>query len=889
MDDNAGLDRLTIALMNCLSNRVPAPTQQEIEVAAAILAPICSYSGEISHAVEQTLHIIDSRMGLGNSLIEKEAAHDTDWPRGRDDIDWTYSENYARHLKLGGWSEVVVSSLGDVTHNILGLLQNPLDEGTWGRRGLVIGHVQSGKTANYIGLITKAADAGYKFIVAISGIHNNLRRQTQERIDEGFVGRSSDPDNRVSVGVGNLGREHPNPVSLTTIYEDFQKKTATVLQGGLSDFSKPVVIVIKKNVSTLARLQEWLRDFNTRGQGGRIEDVPMLMIDDEADNASINTSKPNLDPTKTNRLLREILQLFKKSCYVGYTATPFANIFIDPDSYSDALEDLFPKDFICCLDAPTSYFGAEKVFLDEDTSERTIRAINDAEDYLPLKHVKDHDIVALPPSLLGAVNVFCIARAIRMLRGQSHKHCSMLVNISRFVAVQNTVKTMLGIHIKAMSEAVRANYAMPGDAPLRNQYLAALKQAFDQEYSESNETWDQVRTVLFDAVDSFRLYVVNSKSDEALDYKKYDDGLTAIVVGGLSLSRGVTLEGLTVSYMYRNTKMYDTLLQMGRWFGFKPGFEDLCRVWLSEESIDWYSHIAEVTEELRQQVKQMRRDGLSPRDFGLFVRAHPETLTVTALNKMQNAEKKTVKVNLTGKLEEMCALPKDEDIHERNRKCVDELFQHISVGSETKLINTAKGKHVSGVSVNDVEEFISQFRVHKHQVYKKDLTMKYLREISELHPIVDVIFISPERNREEDDKRLQTDQVRSVARDNEGNIKVPDYEPGWFTIKSRVASRGDEKLGLSSEKIAEVVAENDKPVDFHYRVKRNKPLLMIHSLTLKSRDEILAEEVPTFGLSFPSGLYGKAVDFIVNKVWLERFEGECVDDPDKEDDYDPDS
>ena len=887
MNDGTGLENLTSALILRLGEIEPAPARPEIEETASALAAIFRYDGDLSPAVEQALYSIDQRMGSGVSLINKEAAHDSDWPENRDDVSWTYSSHYSQHLKQGGWGDTIVSSLDGVTHKILGLLQDPNIEEAWDRRGLVIGHVQSGKTANYAGLIAKAADTGYKFIVVIAGIHNNLRKQTQERIDEGFVGRSSDPDNRELVGVGTLGKKHPHPVSLTTISADFNKKTANQQQFGLTDLNKPFVIVIKKNVSTLARLREWLIDFNTRGQGGRISDVPMLMIDDEADNASINTSKPDLDPTKTNRLLREILQLFTKSCYVGYTATPFANIFIDPDSYADALEDLFPKDFIYCLDAPTSYFGAEKVFIDEGTSEQATRSIIDAEDYLPLKHKKDHDIIALPPSLLEDVRVFCVARAIRMLRGQSHKHCSMLVNVSRFVAAQNTVKTMLGIHIKAITEAVRANYAMPGNAPLRNPYMAALKQSFDQEYSDGKESWDQVRKVLFDAVDSVRLYVVNSKSDEALNYKKYEDGLTAIAVGGLSLSRGMTLEGLTVSYMYRNTKMYDTLLQMGRWFGFRPGFEDLCRVWLSEESIDWYSHITEVTEELRQQVKQMRRDDLSPRDFGLFVRNHPETLTVTALNKMQNAETRTFKVNLSGKLEEMYALPKEEGIHERNRKCVSELFQRISAGSETNLINTGKGKYVPGVPVREVEKFLSEFRVHKHQADKKSMALKYLREISEFHPAADVIFISPERGREANDKRLQTDQVRSVARGNQGEIKIPSLEAGWFTIKSRVASRGDEKLGLSSEKIAEVKSENEKPVDCHYRAKRNRPLLMVHSLTLKNRDEIVAKEVPTFGLSFPDGFYHTTVDFVVNKVWLNnQFEADRFDDPGEEDDYD---
>ena len=303
--------------------------------------------------------------------------------------------------------------------------------------------MQSGKTANYTGLIARAADAGYKFIVVIAGIHNNLRKQTQERIDEAFIGRSSDPEDRRIIGVG-LDHGYPHPVTLTNINEDFNKNTATKSGWKINDFSKPIILIIKKNVTTLSALHKWLKDLNAKGDG-RISDVPMLLIDDEADNASINTNKEDLDPTRTNAMIRRILRLFAKSCYVGYTATPSpisSSIRMPIDD--DVRDELFPRDFIYCLDAPTTYFGAEKVFLDEETSQSIVRA------YRRLRRFHSSHPQArptrsteLPPSLYRALDEFIVARAIRNLRGQTNKHCSMMINVSRFVPVQKAVRDFL--------------------------------------------------------------------------------------------------------------------------------------------------------------------------------------------------------------------------------------------------------------------------------------------------------------------------------------------------------------------------------------------------------------------------------------------------------------
>lgn len=863
----------TSSLITALSTMKTPPTKEVVKEKARQLAILFDYQGTLDGVIDEVLVALDTRMGAGVSLVDIDADHDDDWVYKRPDIRWRYSDAYEKFLKSERWHPNVVQSLSDVGTKILGHLQDPTSDGAWDRRGLVIGHVQSGKTANYIALLAKAADAGYKFIVVIAGVHNNLRKQTQERIDEGFVGRSSDPANRMLIGVG-LEAEYPHPATLTNIKDDFNKKTANQSGWQINDFSKPIVLVIKKHVSTLKSLYKWLKDMNVRGEG-RIADVPMLMIDDEADNASINTNVADLDPTLTNALIRKILGLFAKSSYVGYTATPFANIFINPDAYApEVYDELFPRDFIYCLDAPNTYFGPETVFLDEETSDKILEPITDCEEYLPICHKKNHDIQELPPSLYLAINQFIVARAIRNLRGHVNKHCSMMVNVSRFVHIQKSVNSFISLYEKKLRDAVKANYAMPDMVADKNIYMLSLKDAFNKDFPNCGFDWQEVKSKLYSVFESLRLFVVNSKSDEILDYKKYEKdgyGLTAIVVGGLSLSRGLTIEGLCVSYIYRNTRMYDTLMQMGRWFGYRTGYEDLCRVHLSSDSITWYGHIADVSEELRRQVKRMRRDGMSPKQFGLYVQAHPDRLLITAANKMRTGERVIVRQNFSGRLLESYILPSDKLINTANENLIAEFLKH---GFEPKEVGpTGKGLALKNVPVDQIEKFLTLFKTHNDFVERKNDVINYLQTIADKYPYGDVLLISNNKD---------ATGLPLVAQDRKSATAI---EHGWRLSKDRVASRGDEKLGLTDPEKdqAKNNAKEDgkEPSDIHYRQIRNKPLLMIHILELGG-----INRVPAFGVSFPLGLYQTEIEVVANTVWINHMQGTSTGILEEEDDFD---
>ncbi len=851
-------NKIVSLLISVMEKHPSTPSTSDIRAIGEQLAKTFCFDGNLDPLIRRAETAITTTMEAGVSLTRPDSHHDTDWVhRRQEDIKWTYTNGYFEHLASCEWSDRMCQSLRDVSEIILGLLRDPTSDGTWDRRGLVIGSVQSGKTANYLALIARAADAGYKFIIVIAGIQNALRSQTQQRIDEGFVGRHS--ESKKPIGVGKAVSQFPHPATLTTVSDDFTKQIARQSTYKLTDFRKPIILVIKKNVNVLKFLYGWLKDMNARG-GDQIETAPMLLIDDEADHASINTNDPNLDPTKTNQLIRKILSLFAKSSFVGYTATPFANIFIPEDK-----DDLFPRDFIHCLYPPTSYFGPEKVFLEENSSFTV--PIKDCEDVLPLSHKKNHEIYELPASLYKAINEFIVARAIRNLRGHEAHHCSMMINVSRFVNVQKNVRDLVSIYLRNLKAAVSANYKMPDFVSSRDTYMKNLKEAYEKVYPSCGSSWEEVKAVLHAAATCVRLFLINSKSSEKLDYRKYESngaGLTAIAIGGLSLSRGLTLDGLCVSYIYRSTRMYDTLMQMGRWFGYHIGYEDLCRIHLSRDAISWYSYIANAASELVEQVWEMALQDKTPRDFGLYVRSHPDRLLITSPRKMQHGKKISLRHNYGGRPIEFAVLPLDPSKNSKNEKLITDTWGKEKLQPAKRPgKETSKGWIVRHVPVERIERFLVQFITHETLEYKKEGVIEYLRAKSDLYRTCDVVLVSVG----EEDK---TKPLHLGAQERASKDGIKDDQ--WVIRKHRVTSRGDEGLGLSEKQALEAQerAKPRPPSDIHYRTVRKRPLLMIHVLTGKTGSILENERIPTIGMSFPPDDYTTEVEVVANPVYLQQ-------------------
>ena len=500
---------------------------------------------------------------------------------------WNRLNNF--YMSGGQLPPSVVSVLDNVTDEVLDYCGDPADQGSWGRRGMVMGHVQSGKTTNYAALICKAADAGYKVIILLAGITNSLRAQTQERLDETFIGKVSvfNPTVQTELPITSFGTGR-FPAYGTSRDNDFSKTAASTYGVTLAALKEPIIFVTKKNKSTLERLRDWLKDQNR----GAIITEPLLLIDDEADNASINTSADPEKATAINRAIRETLALFQRSSYVGYTATPFANIFIDPATADDMLkDDLFPRNFIKALDPPSNYVGASRVFAaDGGLTSSMVRVVRDYQDVLPLKHKRDHDLFLLPSSMKEAIRVFLMTRAIRWLRGQANSHCSMMINASRFNDVQDGINGLVYSYLVDVRNSVAVNGGLPVSR-ISDENVRDLSEDFRREFGGAGCSFGQVLKVLSEAISTVSVVTVNMRGG-TLDYsRRKDGGLHVIAIGGLALSRGLTLEGLTVSYILRNTAASDTLMQMARWFGYRPDYEDICRVYLPESSLDHYEYI----------------------------------------------------------------------------------------------------------------------------------------------------------------------------------------------------------------------------------------------------------------------------------------------------------
>lgn len=827
-------------------------------------------------SAERLAREIESRFDIQMTLGAVVTEGFVEWyPAAKAGITPYYWDRYRLLLEQKDFPPNVLSSLDQVTDRLVGLLQNPEKEGESDRRGMVVGHVQSGKTANYTGLICKAADAGYKLIVVIAGIHNNLRNQTQQRIDEGFIGRDSSKPNKPPIGVSRFSSTK-TPITLTNATSDFNTRIAEAAGMEISALNVPLVLVIKKNPSTLRNLTNWLRAYNT-GWARSLVDAPMLLIDDEADNASINTSRDPDRATRINQQIRELLNLFKRKCYVGYTATPFANIFIDPDARTGELEsDLFPRDFVVTLDPPTNYFGAERIF--RDGGDEYLRPIEDHDAYLPIGHKKTWIVEDLPESLREAVRTFVLARTIRVLRGQGASHCSMLINASYLTAVQTQIRNLIHDYLARLERAIRHDGAKDEPAALRNEHIAALHATFEREYDGLEFGWPTVQSRLLEGAASIRVEEVNSTASGSLAYDASKEaGLHVIAVGGYSLSRGLTLEGLTVSYFLRNSMMYDTLLQMGRWFGYRPGYQDLCRIWMPLEAQGWYEHISDSIDELRDELRTMERAKLTPRDFGLRVRTHPDTLIVTARNKMGTAQVVPVKIGLSNSFIETHTLRRGLADLEANRNLAIQLLaslQSISACDVSESESAAR-RVWTGVPAEIVADFIAGFR-------NSDRSLQ-----TQSAPVADFIRKCAQFG-------MGSWDVAIVGRALQGGVRDPDlgvicqkrtagansHGQSFVTIgaKNRVSTRGVEKIGL--DHVVYQAAEREflegknpsEPVNFPdhiYRHRRTRPLLLVQPIDLEEDGQkVGGKPVIVWSISFPSTDFDHpTVTYMVNSTW----------------------
>ena len=848
------------------------------------------------------------------------------------ELSWHFWDHYREYLTmLKGWPNRVVESIDSQSSEILSRIEDPQRPGNWDRRGMVMGSVQSGKTANYTALITKAADAGYKLFIVLAGVHNSLRSQTQSRLNEEFLGYDLDRVQKLTgserrIGVRGMFPDHKRVDTLTSSNEVGDFKTAVAKQSGIfpSNDGPPIILVIKKNVSILRNLITWTQSIisETDQQTGRkfIPDIPVLVIDDECDYASINTKEPEIDdhgkiiaewdPTTTNRLIRQLLVLFDKSVYVGYTATPYANIFIHKDHTHERYgEDIFPRSFIIGLSQPSNYLGPEKVFgIEEDPNrgaEETeplplIRIVDDHDGIIPDKHKKTLVPGSLPESMKRAIKSFLLSCAARAIRNEGTPHNSMLIHVTRFVDVQEQVRELVETELRSLAARIMNGEELDDFREIWEQdYLPSTRKMADLGFYDAVEhSWEEIVDHLHRTTRVVRVKLINGTARDSLDYRDAEieannriqrgeevpwegRGISAIVIGGDKLSRGLTLEGLTVSYYLRATRMYDTLMQMGRWFGYRDGYSDLCRIYTTDDLLSWYRHIAGATRELREEIDRMSALGETPITFGLKVRSHPGRLVVTSAGKSRYKEK--ILLSYAGRISETVVF--DPRHSENNRNALKRLIIEIGRDCDYGFGSTKHRYHWKSISSSTVINFLNRYRTQEDakKVVDPGVIARFIERQNKNDELAewDIVIVSNPR----------PPHITEIGGYRIGCVKRTPLSITENKISiRRLVSPADEMSDLSENEIEEARefdrikrgiprGENDNPSGIAIREirpeKRGLLLIYIPWGTEGSTGKKYGtggSEVVGFALSFPSSKTAQPVEYWVNPVYMEEEE-----------------
>ncbi|MBQ2621065.1 MAG: Z1 domain-containing protein [Thermoguttaceae bacterium] len=841
----------------------------------------------------QSMHPVKMDIGV---YIEDRQDNYAPWYHQRlSEIEQPFWQRYRQYLICDKkWSSQVVNSIDLVSKTIVGLLGDPNNPRPFSRKGLVLGDVQSGKTANFTAICNKAVDAGYRIIILLSGLTESLRKQTQSRMDLEFAGFDSinqfhQKTNCSNSGVSKYGKD-VQVASFTTTRSDFDAHSLDVNNMSIKAVNSnvPILFVIKKNVSILKNLLNWLSKSQELVSDREHIDFPVLLIDDEADNASINVNSEDSDPTKTNAKIRELLKLFSRVSYLAVTATPFANIFINPDSENEMYEnDLFPRDFIYALSPPTSdqdlrdnaaYIGASQIFGDTHIP-GMLEEIDDLELVLPHKHKKDFLFSDLPESLKESIVYFCLANAIRDLRGDKTSHRSMLIHISHLTAIHKQIEKVVNSFVLEIQNAILDYSRLPENEAVKNSYIGFIKKVwYKYDFQQKiDKTWSEILPILNSSIAPIEVRVINSRGGN-LDYTdNKDTGLRVIAIGGNCLSRGLTLEGLMVSYFRRNTQMYDTLLQMGRWFGFRPGYADLCKIWMPTEIKEWFEQITEAYVELKGEIYEMSELGLTPKDFGLKVRKHPGSLLPTARNKMRSgAQIMKRPINISGRLLETPRLLVDNI--KKNEKTIKSFVCKLDrIGRRDDSFPSPFWHEVSS---EEISNLLRNFPTDPWNLtfLGRDIA-KYIDE----HPQRwDVAIMQGDGSEyifsTESGSLSIKSEVRKVQKDDSQKIyKI-------MGSKARVASGGSAKIGLSTQQLdllkssynelrirkPELELGSNIPDDWYFKINR-PPLLMIHTIEFKDNP---GNFIFAIGTGFPGNKDNEEyVEYVVNLVeWKKHYQ-----------------
>lgn len=662
----------------------------------------------------------------------------------RSSIDWKFYDRYEKYLLYTkNWDWPAISAIKTSTDIILDHMADPRGELYFKKRGLVIGDIQSGKTANYTGLINKAIDAGYKIIIILAGLTRDLRNQTQRRIDKETLGFETKFNQKgKTIGVGKI-----TPLSIEGLtYADDKKDFGDFKKYFNShtldkDSMTPLVAIVKKNKSVLENLASFLMSSQEYCYSDGKLNAPVLIIDDEVDQASVDTKDADeLEKASAiNKGIRTILEGLNRYAYVGYTATPFANVFIDPDKEND----LYPRDFILCLESSKKYCGIKEYFGvdirdeedDDDTSayyeNDLFRNIDDYDTFFGEQELSAKvESVALPITLKNAIISFILAAAIKKQRGII-EHNTMLIHISAYKNPSTTLKPLVIQYLNELYKKLKYEY---------DEEIEVYREFWENEFEETSinrlgidyhDEWDLIKNYLLDTINAAvnEVKVVNGDLNDQIDYFATPSG-EHIVIGGSKLSRGLTLDGLVVSYYYRKSKMYDSLLQMGRWFGYREGWIDLCRVYTTIDILNSFIYSGRALERFKKDINDMYAQQKNPREVGQKIMYSPH-LIPTSRTKMKHATK--AKVSFSEEVQQIISFAKK--YVGDNYVSTENFLNKLGTG-EVRAKHKVVYKHVP---VDLVLEYLKNY--HDADEYKGQISIKnwinYIENVNKIGELKD--------------------------------------------------------------------------------------------------------------------------------------------------------
>jgi len=838
-----------------------------------------------------------------------------------------YWQRFYNYSLSTGLSSVVLKGIDSSTDKILSKIENPNRPGIWSNKGLVVGVVQGGKTTNMIGLCNKAIDAGYRLIIVIPGLLEDLRLQTHERFDAGLIGidtrsRLDHEARSFSHGVSKYNRKI-NVHNFTTANkrgDSINDLKNLVIKD--NEHNEPSIVIVKKNTNVLQNLFSKISSLENV-----FKDYPVLVIDDESDLASINTNniqdieKVTRDEiTKTPLWIRAILSLFNKSAYIGYTATPYANIFqhyrekAEKEStlihkFKDRNattktkekklnlgEGLFPKNFICSLPVYSNYIGFEKMFGDnfyEDghyLGNKAIKTVRDYVDNYSYERLSEYynnlhlprrenpkpereeingwmspmhesnwepeNIYDLPDSLKNAICFFVISNIIKKIRKIKPIHNSMLINVSRFVQTNSSIRNQ----VQSYLNDIKSEYSL-GDnkSQIQNYFKTIWSEEFENQinqdyiYPPREIKWEEIESLIPEELHKIQTLLITGDNDY-LEYSR-NKSVSIIAIGGTKLSRGITLEGLSVSYFLRKTvtSSSDSVTQMGRWFGYRPRYDDICKLYLTEFLLDDFREYYEAEEDLRDQLFNMNRQGLTPNEFGLRIKNLDRPV---ARNRMRFTERHRFDRNFSGKIKQLIFI--NIKSNEENIKNTKKLFESL------KLINSPKVSDDSSIYFEDIDaikviDFLDSYK--SPSAYSRFTEDSYINYIETCNGLGDelkkwnVALVSNVNGKEVNDQLIgypfkpKTREYDVI--DSHFKRKIKDWNGNPETLKEFSGENSDVyrigvltershlylDMGISRTEADRIIkTEKEKPEnlgkDFkeavYWRKKRLKPILIIY-------------------------------------------------------------